>query len=116
MRTLIEQTERIAQALEAAEVSVLGALAPGQLARALRTAFDPYARSELAALETADPQQARLTEAGAWPLGAHEAWDHYRSDGAVHATYWIGGGRASTCRRCSWTRCSEGPAAFGRSR
>ncbi len=30
-------------------------------------------------------------EANAWPLGAHEAWDHYRSDGANHATYWIGG-------------------------
>jgi hypothetical protein len=32
-----------------------------------------------------------LTEAGAWPLGARDAWDHYRSDGAMHATYWIGG-------------------------
>ncbi len=90
-RALIEQTERIAQGLEAAEVSVLGALTPSQLTRALRTAFDPYARSELAAFETADPQQARLSEAEAWPLGAQEAWDHYRSDGAVHATYWIGG-------------------------
>ena len=39
--TLIEQSERVAQALEAAEVKVLGALNPGQLARALRTAFDP---------------------------------------------------------------------------
>jgi len=27
----------------------------------------------------------------AWPLGAHEAWEHYRTDGAHHATYWIGG-------------------------
>ena len=88
---LIEQTERIAQGLEAAEVSVLGALAPDQLARALRTSFDPYARSELAALETADPDAGRLCEASAWPLGAREAWDHYRSDGAVHATYWVGG-------------------------
>jgi Putative type VII ESX secretion system translocon, EccE len=90
-RALIEQTERIAQGLEAAEVSVIGALTPGQLARALRTAFDPYARSELATLETADPGEDRLTESGAWPLGAREAWDHYRSDGAVHATFWIGG-------------------------
>jgi hypothetical protein len=23
-------------------------------------------------------------------LGAREAWDHYQSDGALHATYWIG--------------------------
>src|SRR5207248_1944163 len=91
MRTLIEQTERVAQGLEAAEVRVLGALSSGQLARVLRTAFDPFARAELAALEAADPGREGLSEAGAWPLGAREAWDHYRSDGAVHATYWIGG-------------------------
>ncbi len=65
--------------------------APGQLGRALRTAFDPYARGELTALEAADPDREGLSEAGAWPLGAREGWDHYRSDGAVHATYWIGG-------------------------
>jgi len=70
---------------------VLGALSPGALARALRTAFDPYCRAELAALETADPTRDGLAEANAWPLGAEEGWDHYRSDGAVHATYWIGG-------------------------
>jgi Putative type VII ESX secretion system translocon, EccE len=91
LRALIEQAERVAQGLEAAEVRVLGALTPEQLGRAFRTAFDPYARSELAALETADPGRSGLSEAGAWPLGAREGWDHYRSDGALHATYWIGG-------------------------
>jgi hypothetical protein len=91
MRSLVEETERVAQGLEAAEVTVLGALSAGQLARALRTAFDPYARSELAALEAADPERDGLSETNAWPLGAREAWDHYQSDGAVHATYWIGG-------------------------
>jgi hypothetical protein len=87
---LVEQTERVAQGLEAAEVTVLGALSPGQLARALRTAFDPFARAELATLEAADAQRDGLSEVNAWPLGAREGWDHYRSDGAVHATYWIG--------------------------
>ncbi len=87
---LVEQTERVAQGLEAAEVTVLGALSPGQLARTLRTAFDPFARSELTSLEAADPERDGVGENGAWPLGAREAWDHYRSDGAVHATYWIG--------------------------
>jgi Putative type VII ESX secretion system translocon, EccE len=91
MRALIEETERVAQGLEAAEVTVLGALSSGQLARALRTAFDPYARAELATLETADAARDGLAEANAWPLGAQETWEHYRSDGAVHATYWIGG-------------------------
>ncbi|MDQ6817983.1 MAG: type VII secretion protein EccE [Actinomycetota bacterium] len=90
-RALVEQTERVAQGLEAAEVQVLGALSSRALARALRTAFDPYCRSELAALETADPDRRGLAEANAWPLGARESWEHYRTDGAVHATYWIGG-------------------------
>jgi hypothetical protein len=88
---LVEQTERVAQGLEAAEVSVLGALSTRQLSRMLRTAFDPYARAELAALEAADPCREGLGRANAWPLGTYESWDHYRSDGAVHATYWIGG-------------------------
>ncbi len=91
VRALIEETERVAQGLEAAEVTVLGALSSGQLARALRTAFDPYARAELATLETADPDRDGLAEANAWPLGTGDTWDHFRSDGAVHATYWIGG-------------------------
>jgi Putative type VII ESX secretion system translocon, EccE len=89
-QALVEQTERVAQGLEAAEVTVLGALSPGQLARALRTAFDPFARAELATLEAADSERDGLNEVNAWPLGAREGWDHYRSDGAVHATYWIG--------------------------
>lgn len=89
-RALVEQTERVAQGLEAAEVTVLGALGPGQLARTLRTAFDPYARAELAALEAADPGRDGLAAVNAWPLGAREGWDHYQADGALHATYWIG--------------------------
>jgi hypothetical protein len=108
-RSVIEQSERIAEGLEAAEVKVLGALTPGQLARAVRTAFDPYARSELAVLEMADPSRDVLTAASAWPLGTEESWGHYRADGAVHATYWIG----------AWPRLEVSPmfmdALLGRS-
>ena len=89
-RALVEQAEHVAQGLEAAEVRVVGALSGGHLARALRTAFDPYARAELAAIETADPDRDGVSESGAWPVGAQESWEHYRSDGALHATYWIG--------------------------
>jgi hypothetical protein len=89
-QTLVEAAERVAKGLQAAEVTVLGALGPAQLARTLRTAFDPYAGAELARLEATDPERDGLAEQGAWPLGAREGWDHYRSDGAVHATYWIG--------------------------
>ena len=89
VQTLLEQTERVAQGLEAAEVTVLGALTPAQLARTLRTAFDPYARAELTALRAADPGGDSAAASHAWPVGAREAWDHYESDGAMHATYWI---------------------------
>jgi len=109
VEAVVEQSERIAHGLEAAEVNVLGALGPPQLARALRTAFDPFARAELAALEAADAGRAGLAEAHAWPLAADERWDHYRTDGAVHATYWIG----------SWPRVDVSPmfmdALLGRS-
>jgi Putative type VII ESX secretion system translocon, EccE len=109
IKALIEQTERVAEGLEAAEVTVIGALRAGQLARALRTAFDPYARAELAVVEAADPARDGLTETNAWPLGAREAWDHYRSDGAIHATFWIG----------AWPRVDVSPmfmdALLGRS-
>jgi hypothetical protein len=96
---LVEETERIAKGLEAAEVTVLGALSAGQLARALRTAFDPYARAELASLEAADPDRDGLAEHGAWPLGARDGWDHHRTDGSLHATYWI----------ASWPRTEVSP-------
>ena len=108
-RALVEHTERLVQGLEAAEVSVLGALTAGQVARVLRTAFDPFARAELAALQMADPDQDGLAESGAWPVGTQERWDHYVSDGALHATYWIG----------AWPRVDVSPmfmdALLGRS-
>jgi hypothetical protein len=87
---LIEQTERIAGGLEGAEVRVLGALSPEQLASTVRTGFDPYAGGELAARRATGVD---LTEdsSAAGPLASREEWDHYRADGAVHATYWIAG-------------------------
>jgi hypothetical protein len=97
--TLIETTERVARGLRAAEVTVLGALSPQQLAQNLRTGFDPFLRPELARLTAADPTREGLDEYGAWPLGAHEAWEHYRVDGSLHATYWIG----------SWPRLEVSP-------
>lgn len=88
---LVDETERVARGLESAEVTVLGALGAGQLARTLRTAFDPYARAELATRDAVDATSARHRGERAWPLGTHEAWDHFRSDGALHCTYWIAG-------------------------
>ena len=90
-RALVNETERVAQGLEAAEVAVLGALGTRQLARALRTAFDPFGRAELAALEAVEPERCGPPAANAGPLGTQESWEHFRSDGALHCTYWIAG-------------------------
>jgi hypothetical protein len=88
---LVEQSERVARGLEAAEIKVLGALAPGQLGRALRIAFDPFAGAEMAALEAVDGGRQGLSGVNAWPLATREYWDRYLCDGSHHATYWIGG-------------------------
>ncbi len=93
--TLLDQIERIARALSGAEVTVLGALTPGPLARTLRVAFDPYAGAELRPASGPaagiDGSAARdgIAPHEAGPVGAAEHWDHYRCDGALHATFWI---------------------------
>ncbi len=85
-----------------------GRPSPGR-GRATRTAFDPSSGSELGVLETADPERDGLPEAEAWPVGCQESWEHYRSDGALHTTYWIG----------AWPRVEVSPmfmdALLGRS-
>jgi hypothetical protein len=90
-QTLIEESERVARGLEAAAVTVLGALSRPQVTTAIRTAFDPFSGAEMAALEAIDPNRRGPNPVNAWPLGAHEHWDRYTCDGADHATYWIGG-------------------------
>ena len=109
MQTLVEQTERIAQGLEAAEVTVLGALTPAQLARTLRTAFDPYARAELTALHAADPAAAiRHRAHGRSGLARRGT----TTSPTARCTPPTGSarGHGSRSRRCSWTRCSVIPA------
>ncbi|MGH2860035.1 MAG: SCO6880 family protein [Solirubrobacteraceae bacterium] len=88
---VLEHVGQVVRGLEAAEIRVLGALTTSQLARVLRTGFDPYARAELAALDALGGGTHVLGEHDAGPLAAVEAWDHYRCDGAFHATHWISG-------------------------
>ena len=71
---VIEEAERVARALEAADVTVLGALSPGPAGPgsahrlSIRTG-----RAELAVLEAADPIVTGCWRANAWPLAATEA-------------------------------------------
>lgn len=97
-RNLIEQAERIATGLRRARVTIRGALGVGQLARVLRTGFDPYCRHELAAVRAAGAND-EPGEAGAWPIGAAEGWGSYQADGALHATYVVE----------RWPRADVGP-------
>jgi Putative type VII ESX secretion system translocon, EccE len=90
-RLLTDETQRVAHALETAEIKVQGALRSSQMARALRTAYDPYSRSELAAMDAVTGRRDSTHKHEAGPLGAKEEWDHYRCDGACHATFWISG-------------------------
>ena len=88
---VIEQVGQVARGLEAAEIKVLGALNTQQLARVLRTGFDPFAQAELPAAHKAQHSHETPAAHEAGPAGAIEEWDHYRCDGAVHATFWISG-------------------------
>jgi Putative type VII ESX secretion system translocon, EccE len=79
---LIEETERITDSLRRAGAHVHGALTAEHLAGLFRTAFDPYVHA------CSDPDHSGRSP---WPVGAVESWDHYRTDGAVHATHWVAG-------------------------
>jgi hypothetical protein len=101
-QALISAAERVAQMLQRARVQIDGALTAGGIARVLRAAFDPYALPQLAALRAASGTD-ELSEAAAWPAGTKASWDHYRCDGALHATFEISG----------WPRAEVGPAFLG---
>jgi hypothetical protein len=86
---LLRELEALADRLAGADVHVAGALRPSMLASAIRIAFDPWSRPGLARLAAADPTRDGLDEGAAWPGGTEAAWGSYRTDGAVHASYWI---------------------------
>lgn len=88
---LLREVEGLAERLGSADVHVVGALRPGMLASAIRVAFDPWSRPGLARLAAADRDRDGLDEGAAWPAGSETSWSTYRTDGAVHATYWIAG-------------------------
>ena len=86
---LLRELETLAERLVAADVQVQGALRPRMLARAIRDAYDPYGRTYRNRLATLDPSRAGVDPAHAWPLAADGSWATYRTDSALHATYWV---------------------------
>ncbi len=97
---LLRELEALGERLSAADVRVVGALRPGMVASTIRVAFDPWSRPGLARLAAMDRDRDGIDEGVAWPVGAEASWSSYRSDGALHATYWI----------ASWPRTEVGPA------
>src|SRR3954451_23453174 len=86
---LLRELEALAERLGGADVQVVGALRPGMLASAIRIAFDPWARPGLARLATADRSRDGIDEGAAWPVASQTSWSSYRTEGALHTTYWI---------------------------
>jgi hypothetical protein len=97
---LLRELEALGERLAGADVQVVGALRPGMLASAIRIAFDPWSRPGLARLAAADPEREGIDEGVAWPVAAETSWSSYRTDGALHVTYWIS----------SWPRTDVGAA------
>lgn len=95
---LLREAEGLAERLSLADVSVIGLLRSGDYARALRDAFDPFGRKarDRAAMRRGEEE----APASMGPVAEESAWSHYRSDSAVHRTYWVS----------SWPRTDVGPA------
>ena len=97
---LLREAEGLAERLEVAEVSVAGLLRPRRLAEAIRDAFDPYGRQGRGRSGLGEAGREGVEPALMGPAAELEGWSSYRSDSAVHATYWI----------ASWPRTDVGAA------
>ncbi|HEU6445179.1 MAG TPA: SCO6880 family protein [Gaiellaceae bacterium] len=97
---LLRELEVLGERLSTADVRVIGALRPGMVASAIRVSFDPWSRPGLARLRSADRERDGIDDVAAWPTATEATWATYRTDGALHATYWI----------ASWPRTDVGAA------
>jgi hypothetical protein len=86
---LVRELNTLMSRLRTAEVNVDGVLGPRELARTMRTAFDPAAAEGLVLRGRADGSLAGASPKNAFPVGTEAHWDCYRTDGAWHATFWI---------------------------
>lgn len=85
---LLREIDHLEDRLRQAQVDIVGRLDSRQLAATIRTAFDPADQQRL------PTRQRRWNIRGvagrlAWPLATREAWDHYRSDSGIHATFHV---------------------------
>ena len=81
-KVLLAELAWIRQALARADIDVQGVLDAADFGRLVRTQYDP-ASSPLF------DDGAAPSPVAVGPMAAEQHWDHYRSDSAVHAAYWI---------------------------
>jgi hypothetical protein len=98
---LQQELQTIADALVTCDIEPLGVLKPRTLAKHIRLAYDPFQRRALDRLGAIDPDHDGVSAVNAFPLATRTKWDSYRTDGAIHATYWV----------AEWPRLDV-PAAF----
>jgi hypothetical protein len=81
-KVLLAELAWVRQALARADIDVQGVLDAADFGRLVRTQYDPASSSLFDDGEAPSP-------VAAGPMAAEQHWDHYRSDSAVHAAYWI---------------------------
>lgn len=96
----LREAEALAEHLSIAEVTVFGLLRPRRYAEAIRDAFDPFGRQARSRAALGDPERAGVDPALMGPQADETSWSSYRTDSAVHATFWV----------ASWPRTDVGPA------
>jgi hypothetical protein len=94
LRELPEQLSEVGRLLAGLEsalttcgVTVLGRASERELAGVMRTAFDPVARGEVERAIGLAGEKELLSWAEAGPVGAEEAWDHYRHDSGISVSW-----------------------------
>lgn len=82
-KVLLSEVTWIRQALARADIDVIGTVDLDDLARLVRSQYDPTTSTLL------EEHDRRPKVATAGPMAAESHWDHYRTDSGVHAVYWI---------------------------
>jgi hypothetical protein len=86
-KALLTELHRIRQALVRADIEVLGEVGPRDLARLIRTQFDPSSSIGIDRRPGSRTEALPLVAAG--PMASEAMWSRFRSDSGLHAVYWI---------------------------
>jgi hypothetical protein len=82
-KVLLSEVAWIRQALARADIDVLGAIDGHDLARLIRSQYDPASSAAL------NDEARTPSPLASGPMAAEPHWDHYRTDSGFHAVYWI---------------------------